>query len=343
MEYNQREISKHWLQEKFEQKLCDLEAQKVCIAKYKQFLDYVKKIDVEKYSNYEQMRLLVAYLFCSIGNKNLRVNESFSTYTQKCLQRQENVNQFDYVQFAKRLIGDCVEKKVWLDKTFLLDYGCCEDYGWFEYLKICRPYIKIACQPNFDDAKTYTEQQILDYIKNKQVFLIDLGFEENEKEINSKRDIKYVDAPTKNTMVLAKDIQLGDGVVASGTILTNNGQAISETYDSYKKLKSFVFDVSQLNNCGVRYIQTYQKQTNNIYQNFSKHLLEHFLETIPNEIKARNAKFRKTKTETENFVKKNYQNYTKSLEEKILETKKEEAEKLEKLNNIPEENSHFEF
>lgn len=343
MEYNERQVSERWLTEKFEQKLSDIEAQKVCIAKYKQFLDYTKKMDTESISNFEQNRLLSAYLFCAVGNKRVQIYDNFSSYTTKALQLQENVNSFDYAGLAKRLIGANVEKKVWLDKTYLFDYGCCEDYGWFEYLKICRPYVKVACSSKFDNSKAYSEQEILQLIKTKQIFLIDLGFEESEKEINASYDTKYVNIPTKNTLILTNDIQVGDCIIPAGTILTNNGRAITETYDSYKNLKLYIFNNSLFTNYGHKYLQSYQRETKSIYPNFSKSLLQHLISSIPSEIKARNIKLEKSKMEAENFIKKNYDNYKKMLEEKITDSEKEEKEKLEKLKNLPEVKSNFEF
>lgn len=343
MEYNERQVSERWLAQKFEQKLSDIEAQKVCIAKYKQFLDYAKKIDTENIPNFEQNRLLSAYLFCAVGNKKVHIHDDFSSYTTSSLQFQKNVNDFDYVGLANRLIGTNVEKKVWLDKLFLLDYGCCEDYGWFEYLKMCRPYVKIACSSNFDNSKTYSEQDIIQLVKTKQIFLIDLGFEESEKEINFSYDTKYVNTPIKNTLILTKDIRVGDGTVPLGTRIEYKGRAIAETYESYSNLKTYRFNYSLLTTQGRRYLQNFQKETQNLYPKFLLSLLQHLISSIPSEIKARNAKLEQSKIEAENFIKKNYDNYKKMLEEKILTSEKEENEKLEKLKNLPEVKSNFEF
>lgn len=343
MEYNERQVSERWLSEKFEEKLNDVQSQKVCIAKYKQFLDYVKNVDVDNVSSYEQNRMLSAYLFCSIGNKKVRIHDNFASYTSKVIQFQENVNGFNHVELASRLIGDCVEKKIWFDKTYLLDYGAYVDYGWFEYLKICRPYAKIACDASFDDSTTYTEQQILQFIKTKRLFLIDLGFEETEQSITFGTDVKYVNTPNKNTLIVAKNVCLGDCILPAGTILTNRGHAIAETYENYKNLKPYIFDNSLLASNRSRYLQSYQLQTHNVYPDFSKVLLKYFINSVPNEINARIKKLKQTKAETEKFVKENYANYKKTLEKKIEQSQKQENEKLQKLRNLPEENSSFEF
>lgn len=370
---------KETIEEKVKDKILMLERQKVCISKYKMLQKYFETVDFDNIDPKEQYRLLTAYDYCQIGKVDKNLTPSNLPTCSNIEPILNDLTPFDTIKLVNTLMGrqDCKQTYIWLDRGYteerFFDYfnttfeqyqeSCCVIFN-------CAR-VKIVCPPDFDDKKTYSEQEISNLVKAKKIFFLNYDIFLDVCSGPSPRspmtysiltslikttsiydELKLTDS---NQFVTAKAIRFYPDFESYETQdlkvaeFVPRGIVFDKTPYDWRKLNTYWFEYKNIYANYQRRIDNRQDYINRIqqlYPNFLTEYLKRLANDLPKEISARTKQAKKLHNTIKSTVNESYIKYKQELEiamksaDNLKEQKLEELEKAQKTKIVDVDFEH---